>query len=152
ELLSGLLNVLPDERGFGEAVFASGSTETEAHRIRREEVSGAEELNPVRGDLGFLRYATAVPRALVRIVAVKPRRETDLGLAEELRVIRHGGEIERSPELCRTKRVSLRVVRRQPDRVPLREAVRVARTGSHVSGDCVEGKSRVIVEIAEVRV
>ena len=70
---------------------------------------------------------------------------------ELLGVIGHGGEVERTAELRRPRREAAGVVRREADRLALREAIRAARVLARAGEDGVGRVRGVHVRVAEVR-
>ncbi len=156
ELLGRRLRVLPDERRLREAVDAVGSAPGESlrrvhvavreqerdHRERRQQ---ARERRQRRGELIASRDTVA------RVVARKPGREADLDLAELLRVVGDRSEVERPAELRGARRHALGVVRREADRLALREPVGAARVLARAGEDRVRRVGGVHVRVPEVR-
>ena len=154
ELLGRGADVVPDDRGLVETVRAPVAAEGPAvgHRQGHDRDEEPGQGIPDGREVAGLALHDRVPelRALVRVVTVLAWCEADVALAESLRMVGHGGEVERPPEPERASRMALRVVGREPDLLPGRETVGVARCVTHVEDRGVDGVDRVDVRLAEV--
>jgi hypothetical protein len=77
------------------------------------------------------------------------RRLADRDLAEQLRVVRDGREVERAREADRPQRRAVLCVGLDPDRLAAREAVGLVRTVAGALGGGVERVAGVDVNVAE---
>ena len=86
------------------------------------------------------------------VVGGRAGRGARFDLAEELRVIGDGGEVERAIDLQHARAVAVGVERRQRDRLAAGEGVGFVGRGAHVEHVGVERVGGVDVQVAEVEV
>ncbi len=150
-LLRRRLHLLPDGDGVRIAVDAGGVAEIEAfHRMVAEEGIRAERRQPRDGRVVLLRRRRldfSEQLAGHDVEDGRAGRRAEVDLAEELRVIRDGREVER-PIDGGAPRLDLSVVDDR-DRGAARERVGVARADARAEDVRVGREARMDVEVAE---
>src|SRR5262249_19846170 len=120
------------------------------HVVGRVRDAGRDE--PADGGYELLIGRVRLPEqlALLAVVDERPRRVAEEDLAEELRVIRDRGEVERATDPAAPG--LLLVVVRERDRGAACEGVGVGRADPRAEDVRVRGQAGVDVQVAEVRV
>ena len=98
-----------------------------------------------------LAFTEAVPMTKDTVVFRRCRRTAECTFTKKFSVVRNGDKIQRPVESDRTDRVACVIQREEGDRVALRESMRMIGIGLEAVCDCIEGISRMHMQVAKQR-